>query len=289
MHALKPLLLNVYYHTTYGYRQWWTRHAARQGRAPMVAPVFHRVTDDAANDWTTPTAAFREAIDWLQASFDLISLEEAQRRMRAGRNDRPSIILTFDDGYAVNMPALELLIERKIPCTYFVSTQPALERVPFDHDRRMGNHFEANTVEELRYLAQSGIEIGAHTRTHADLARVADADRLHDELVAARDDLQDAIGARVRYFAFPFGLHRNLSAPAFHLAREAGYEGVCSAYGGYNFPGDDAFHIQRRCVDGAAIVLKNWAVLDPLRYGRIQRFEYQQQGRLPMPAVAGSG
>jgi hypothetical protein len=30
-------------------------------------------------------------------------------------------------------------------------------------------------------------------------------------------------------------------------------------------------------------------VLDPLRYGRIQRFEYQQQGRLPMPAVAGSG
>jgi hypothetical protein len=107
--------------------------------------------------------------------------------------------------------------------------------------------------------------------------------------VAARDDLQDAIGARVRYFAFPFGLHCNLSAPAFHLAREAGYEGVCSAYGGYNFPGDDAFHIQRRCVDGAAIVLKNWAVLDPLRYGRIQRFEYQQQGRLPMPAVAGSG
>ena len=36
---------------------------------------------------------------------------------------------------------------------------------------------------------------------------------------------------------------------AFQLARIAGYKGVCSGYGGFNFPGDDAFHLQRIHVD----------------------------------------
>ena len=49
----------------------------------------------------------------------------------------------------------------------------------------------------------------------------------------------------VRYFAFPYGLPENMSTEAFRIARGAGYRGVCSAYGGYNFPGDDPFHIRR--------------------------------------------
>ncbi len=64
-------------------------------------------------------------------------------------------------------------------------------------------------------------------------------------MVAAGEELQAALGRPVRYFAFPFGLHANLNAAAFALARGAGYEAVCSGYGGFNFPGDDAFHLQR--------------------------------------------
>lgn len=287
MHPLKPMLLNLYYLGTYAYRRRWERQAMRAGRAPVVVPVFHRIADDAANDWTTPMADFRTAVLWLKRHFDLISLAETQRRVRSGRNDRPSVSLTFDDGYADNAEALRLLIELEVPCTYFVTTQPVLERAPFEHDRRMGNHFAANTLEELKNLAEAGIEIGAHTRTHADLATVNDPELLHDELVAARDDLQQALDTPIRYFAFPFGLHENLSATAFRAAREAGYAGVCSAYGGYNFPGDDAFHIQRRCVDGPAICLKNWAIIDPLRYGRTVRFDYQTQSPRREPAVVG--
>ena len=288
MHPLKPLLIRLYYHGTYPYRRRWQRQAVRAGRAPVVVPVFHRIADDDANDWTTPLADFRAAVLWLKRHFDLISLEETQRRVRSGRNDRPSVSLTFDDGYAENAAALDLLLELEVPCTYFVTTQPVIERAPFEHDRRMGNHFHANTVEELRRLAQAGIEIGAHSRTHCDLAQVDDPELLYDELVAARDDLQQALDTSIRYFAFPFGLHENLSVAAFRVAREAGYAGACSAYGGYNFPGDDAFHIQRRCVDGPAICLKNWAVIDPLRYGRTARFEYQTLTPRRTTAVAGA-
>ncbi|MGH7134959.1 MAG: polysaccharide deacetylase family protein [Pirellulales bacterium] len=272
---MKPFLLHIYLCGTSGYRQRTLRELVRKHRVPIVVPVFHRVSDDKANAWTTSRADFRQAIEWLRKHFDLISLEEAQRRITSGANDRPSVSITFDDGYAANCDyAIPLLVENAIPCTYFVSSGPVLDGASFDHDLAMGNHVAPNTVAELRELAAAGIEIGAHSRTHADLGRVADADRLFDELAASRDELQNAVGLPVRYFAFPFGMHANLSAAAFHLARENGFAAACSAYGGYNFPGDDAFHIQRRCFDGLRVRLRNWATLDPLHHWRVRRFDY---------------
>jgi peptidoglycan/xylan/chitin deacetylase (PgdA/CDA1 family) len=274
---LKPPLLRLYLHGTASYRHRALQRMARFERVPIVVPVFHRIADDRANDWTTTNAEFREIIYWLTENFDLISLEEAQRRIATGKNDRPTVSLTFDDGYAVNCEqALPLIIDQQIPCTYFVSSGPVLNRQSFEHDRAMGNHFAANTVAELRDLSAAGIEIGAHTRTHADLGRAADADQLFDEIVVSRNELEDALGLPIRYFAFPFGMHANLSGAAFRLAQEAGYAGVCSAYGGYNFPGDDAYHIQRRCIDGCPARFRNWVTLDPLHGRRIRRFEYEK-------------
>jgi peptidoglycan/xylan/chitin deacetylase (PgdA/CDA1 family) len=179
LNCMKPVLLHVYLRGTTAYRRRLLRELARDGRVPIVVPVFHRVADDRANDWTTSTSEFREAIAWLQEHFDLISLEEAQHRIASGKNERPSVSITFDDGYAVNCNyALPLLIDNAIPCTYFVSSGPVLERTNFEHDQAMGNHFASNTVVQLRELAGAGIEIGAHTRTHIDLGRVCDPDRL---------------------------------------------------------------------------------------------------------------
>ena len=47
--------------------------------------------------------------------------------------------------------------------------------------------------------------------------------------------------------------------PAFRVAYEAGYDGVCSAYGGYNFPGDDPFHLRRIHADPEFIRLQELA------------------------------
>ena len=134
----------------------------RNRRVPIVVPVFHRVADDRANDWTTSRSDFRQAIEWLREHFDLISLEEAQRRITSGENDRPSVSITFDDGYAANCDyAIPLLLENAIPCTYFVTSGPVLGGTSFDHDLAMGNQVAANTVAQLRDLAAAGIEIGA--------------------------------------------------------------------------------------------------------------------------------
>lgn len=273
MNLLQRGLLGLYYYTSHPYRRRSNRRSAAGGRAPVMVVFYHRIADDRANAWTCPFDVFERQMRWIKRHFDLVSLAEAQRRIR-GANHRPAVSITFDDGYADNCHrALPLLVAQQIPCTYFVSIRHVFEGLPFEHDVARGDAFAPNTIEQLRTLAASGVDIGAHTRTHANLGAIDERDQLHDELVTARDELQAAIGSRVRYFAFPYGQHANLSPAAFNTAREAGYEAVCSAYGGFNFPGDDSFHLQRIHADDDLIRLKNWLTVDP-RKRCVPRYEW---------------
>ena len=282
----KQLLLSLYYHGSSPVRWWNHRCAVIEERVPVIVLYYHRVADDGASGWTTSNRTFARQIRWLRDRFELISLQEAQRRVRRGANHRPCVSITFDDGYADNcQQAVPLLIKERIPCTYFVTLQNVLDGEPFAHDVAEGNSFAPNTPEQLKAMAAAGMEIGAHTYTHPDLGPMTDRRRLYYEVVSAGEELQELIGRPVRYFAFPIGQYANLNRRAFDLAYEAGYEAVCSAYGGFNFPGSDPFHLQRIAVDDDMIRLKNWVTGDPRKLNT-PRFVYQastrRSGRVPL-------
>ena len=140
----------------------------------------------------------------------------------------------------------------------------------FPHDVAAGQPLAVNTLAHLRKWPLPGVEIGAHTRSHANIGGHFTRDEMVDEIVGSKQELEAAIESEVRYFAFPYGKHENLSAAAFRIAVEAGFAGVCSAYGGYNFPGDDPFHLRRFHADCEFIRFKNWLTIDPRKL-RIQR------------------
>jgi len=285
----KQLLLSVYYQATLPVRWYRGRRAFADQRVPVVVLFYHRIADDRATPWTVSNRMFARQVDWLRRRFDLVSLEEAQRIVRRGRNQRPTVSITFDDGYAENChAAIPLLIKERIPCTYFVTLRNVLDGEPFAHDRALGHAFPPNTPEEIRAMAEAGVEIGGHTYTHRDLGSVDDERTLHYELVAAGEELQQMAGRPIRYFAFPFGQYANLNSRAFEMAAWGGYEGVCSAYGGFNFPGDDAFHLQRIPVDDDMIRLKNWATIDPRKLDT-PRFTYGETGDVRLPLLHASG
>jgi peptidoglycan/xylan/chitin deacetylase (PgdA/CDA1 family) len=275
----KSLLLHGYYCASLPVR-WWQRAAAIAGRrAPIVVLFYHRIADDLATSWTMSNRSFERQIRWMAERFDLISLEEAQRRIRSGQNARPAVSITFDDGYAENCHrAIPLLVKARIPCTYFVTLRNVVEQEPFPHDRELGYRFMPNNLEQLRAMAGAGIEIGAHTYSHPDLAQIRDESRLRREIVTAARELEQLLDRPVRYFAFPYGQRGNLSVRAFHLAESAGFDAVCSAYGGYNFPGGDAYHLQRIHADEGMIRLKNRITLDPRKL-ETPRFEWQPDPR----------
>ena len=257
------VLLDAYRRATMPLRTRANAQRSAAAIAPILVLFYHRVADDGATPWTCTNKLFERQIRWLKTHCELISLEEAQRRIRRGRNDRIAVSITFDDGYADNCErALPLLIDEKIPCTYFVSLRNVAKGYAFPHDQKLGLKLPPNTIDQLRWLAQRGIEIGAHTRTHADLGAISDECKLYDEVVVAGEELQAAVGHPVRYFSFPYGLPQNLNPRAIQMAYEYGYEGFCSAYGDYNFPGDDPFHLRRIHVESMAR-LKNWATIDP--------------------------
>jgi peptidoglycan/xylan/chitin deacetylase (PgdA/CDA1 family) len=274
----KSWLLHVWCYGSLPYRHWANRRAAAGRRAPVLVFFYHRVADDGANPWTVSNRTFARQIAWLRRRVELVSLGEAQRRIAAADSPRLCAAITFDDGYAANCEqAIPLLLRERIPCTYFVTVHNVLTGEPFAHDAAHGGHFAPNTIDELRALAAAGIEIGAHGYHHADLGRIASRRQLHREIALAGRELQDLLGRPVRYFAFPLGQRANLSQAAFAVAQQSGYQAACSAYGAYNFPGDDAFHLQRIAADASTIRLKNWATVDPCKT-RIIRFARETSG-----------
>jgi peptidoglycan/xylan/chitin deacetylase (PgdA/CDA1 family) len=175
------------------------------------------------------------------------------------------------------------LIDEGIPCTYFISTQHILGGACFPHDLARGQQLAPNSPDQIRWLAGCGIEIGAHTRTHANLGAVTDPAQLADEIVVAKREVEELSGRRCRFMAFPYGQPCNMSPQAFRLAREAGYDAVCSAYGGYNFPGDDPFHLQRIHADSDMTRLRNWLSLDARKERIVRRYEYAAPVEAPQP------
>jgi peptidoglycan/xylan/chitin deacetylase (PgdA/CDA1 family) len=239
----------------------------------VIVLFYHRVADEHPNNWTISSTRFQAQIEWVRARFEIVSLVEAQTRMASRDNRAPAVCITFDDGYADNCRfAIPWLLDEKIPFTYFISTHHILEGRPFEHDLELDCELAPNTPDELRDMAAAGVELGAHTRRHVDLGGISDEADLHDEIVGSKRDLEGIIGRAVRYFAFPFGLKRNLTQAAFRVAFQAGFWGVCSAYGGYNRPGDDPFHIHRIHADPRWSRFCNWLTSDRHRRRRIERF-----------------
>jgi peptidoglycan/xylan/chitin deacetylase (PgdA/CDA1 family) len=270
----KEAFLNSYYYATLQSRRSAAALRATNHSEPIQILFYHRVADDYPNSWTMSTRSFERQIRWLRSRFEIVSLSDAQARISSGRNHRPTACITFDDGYADNRRfAIPLLLNHRIPFTYFVSTNHVLGGESFPHDVAAGHPLPVNTLGHLREMAAAGVEIGAHTRSHANLGANLTCEEMVDEIVGSKRELEAAIGSNVRYFAFPYGKPENLSAAAFRIAFEAGFEGLCSAYGGYNFPGDDPFHLRRFHADCEFIRFRNWLTVDPRKLRNQTDFE----------------
>lgn len=98
---------------------------------------------------------------------------------------------------------------------------------------------------QLRELATLPlIDIGAHTRTHPQLAGQTRAIQ-RDEIAGSVDDLTAILGRRVAAFAYPFGTRRAVGELAPTLVRETTCELACTTEPGPVDAGSDPYLLPR--------------------------------------------
>lgn len=244
------------------------RHLLDQLRAETRLPVailfYHRVAKiNCDNPWSIHLDNFKRQLDWLQNNFDLVTLAEAQSRIRQTQNERIAVSITFDDGYADNAEyAIPELVARGIPLTYFVSTDYIESGSPFPHDVQLGKPLPPNDLSQIKEFYRLGIEIGSHTKSHVNVGAIVSDDELRNELEGSILKINQWLGIRSKFFAFPYGLPGNMSQSAVDLLCKLGIEGFCSGYGALNWPGNAGFHLRRLHADPGIERLKNWLTLD---------------------------
>lgn len=253
----------LYQRLTWQQRSRLRSELLEMGRFPVALLFYHRVADRHPNPWTISRRNFVRHLDWLQDNFDIVSLSEAQSRIRSASNSRPTVSLTFDDGYAENCDfAIPELLRRGLTATYFVVSQAVAEGRPFAHDTLEHLQLAPNTISEIRDMHRAGIEIGAHTRTHRDLGSLSTSAELAEETLGSIKEIESWGVGPIRYFSFPYGMPCNTSQAAVDLLMRCGMKGFCTAYGAWNWPGAAGYHLRRIHADPGMQTLTNWLTLD---------------------------
>ncbi len=185
-----------------------------------------------------------------ESGVPVLTVSELAAALRAGALPERAVALTFDDGFAsVARVAAPLLLERGLKATVFCvagrlggmndwPTQPA--RAP---RRALAG------AAELADLARGGFEIGSHGMEHTPLAPAA-GETLRREIAGSRRALEEAVGAPVASFAYPYGLlpgdeGRRLVAGEYTAACAGGLRPATASADPFALPRVDAHYLRR--------------------------------------------
>lgn len=167
-----------------------------------------------------------------------------------GRRDMPAkpVVLTFDDGFAdFYESALPRLTVFDQTATLYVVSGAVGGTSTWLAGLGEGGR-PMVTWSELAEIRQAGIEIGAHTVTHAalDLLPLAKA---REEIATSRRDLEDRLGVAVQSFAYPFGYQ---NADVRGIVKNEGYSSACAVRYAMSSTDDDRYALSRH------IALDSW-------------------------------
>lgn len=161
--------------------------------------------------------------------------------------------ITFDDGYQNNLTnALPVLKRHGFSATCYAVS--AMIGGTNSWDRGLVAEKPLMTAADWRAWLDAGMDIGSHTRTHADLNQL-NPERAHEEIALSKQELEKAFSCSVRHFCYPYG--RFLPEHS-RMAREAGYVTATTTRRGRAQTGDNPMSLRRVLVAQATHLLHLW-------------------------------
>jgi peptidoglycan/xylan/chitin deacetylase (PgdA/CDA1 family) len=195
-----------------------------------------------------------------------ITLDQLAEQDREGSEAQHVVAITFDDGYASTVDhAVPLLVDRGLPATIFCVAGHLGGINDFGTQAARAPRLRLASATALAALPGQSVEIGSHGMEHRPLSGVGE-DAARREIVHSRQALEDAVGTRVSWFAYPYG------APPSDAARDLvhrTYTGACTADNRavepaadrYSLPRVDAHYLHRpgllrRALEGGELYLR---------------------------------
>ena len=173
--------------------------------------MYHSI-DDSGSPISVGRDSFRAHVTWLASGrVKVVPLEE----ILAGEPSTDAVALTFDDGFAnFATEAAPLLLERRLPVTLFVVADQA------GKTNAWGGYEPAGIPvlpllgwTELGRLAEAGVTLGGHTRTHPPLIGLS-PEALREEIAGSAERIETECGVRPGTFAYPYGAYDQAAVAA---------------------------------------------------------------------------
>lgn len=215
----------------------------------VLVLTFHSISP-ASGPTSIDVATFRMQMDTLvECGYRVLSGQEFLAwHETPGSWTQPRALITFDDGFAdFATAALPVLRAHGFGATVFVPTG----KLGGSEDWR-GANVPARPLLDwttLRELAQAGVEFGGHGVTHADLTRLAAADRVR-EIETCAQQLAMHTGRPTRWFAAPYG-HVNAAvrgelAATFEMAFGTRFDRAAPACDRFDVPRIEMHYFRQR-------------------------------------------
>lgn len=206
--------------------------------------MYHSIADHAVaryQTWTVTPTQFAAQMQYLhQHDFTPITVAQfsAYRATPSALPDKP-VVITFDDGYvdfyeqawpilqfygfAASMYVITGLVESA------QAAPPDLAPIPY------------MTWAQLRQIQAAGVEVAAHTHSHAKLDTLPLA-KMRWEIAHSKQLLEAKLGQAVTTFAYPYGRY---NAAVCAEVAQAGLSAACAVRYDMSDLNDEAFALAR--------------------------------------------
>jgi peptidoglycan/xylan/chitin deacetylase (PgdA/CDA1 family) len=176
--------------------------------------------------------SFRNLLGRLSLGHRLVSYSEAVDRVLSGDIDGPYVAISFDDGLKNSLRAARILGEFGATACFFLSPTIIGET---DHrkieefcSQRLGiPPTEFLSWDDVETLLKEGHEVGSHTMTHPDLARLS-VQQVQDEVEGSFEVLTERTGD-ISHFSWPYGRFLHFSPAAAGIVFRTGFKSCASA------------------------------------------------------------
>ena len=195
----------------------------------VLVLCYHALSPDWPAALSTTPERFEEQLElMLRRGYVATTFERAITDPPANA----TFAVTFDDAYrSVVELALPIMERLGVPGTLYVPTDFPGSGKPLaweGTDRWLGGPHEHELAcldwSELRGLADSGWELGSHTRSHPHLTRLDD-EQLSRELGESRAACEEGLGRPCRTIAYPYG---DVDRRVIDATRSAGYSAAAA-------------------------------------------------------------